>query len=57
MVFATSGLAAFILTYGDVSGNKVRSINRAQNRGAGACIGNACRGLDDGAQIEIIVVP
>ncbi|MFN8499970.1 MAG: NucA/NucB deoxyribonuclease domain-containing protein [Anaerolineae bacterium] len=39
------------------SGASVRSINRVQNRGAGACIGNACRGLDDGAQIEIIVVP
>ena len=33
----------------------VRPINPSDNMGAGACIGNACRGLADGARVKIIV--
>jgi hypothetical protein len=28
----------------------------AQNRGMGSCIGNQCRGVPDGSQVEIVVV-
>ncbi|MDC0722492.1 SpvB/TcaC N-terminal domain-containing protein [Nannocystis bainbridge] len=34
-------------------GASVRPINPSDNRGAGACIGNACRGLPDGTKIQI----
>jgi RHS repeat-associated protein len=33
----------------------VRAINPSDNMSAGACIGNACRGLSDGAQVKINV--
>ncbi len=38
------------------AGASVRPISPAQNRGMGACIGNQCRGLADGTQVDIIVV-
>lgn len=34
----------------------VKNIDPSDNRGSGACIGNQCRGLPDGTQIEIEVV-
>ncbi|MEO7590108.1 MAG: RHS repeat-associated core domain-containing protein, partial [Byssovorax sp.] len=37
-------------------GASVRSIDPRQNMGAGACIGNACRGLPNGRQVRILVV-
>ena len=37
-------------------GASVRNIPPSDNRGAGACIGNQCRGLPDGATVEIEVV-
>ena len=37
---------------GDAS---VRAINPSNNMSAGACIGNSCRGLPDGAQVKINV--
>ena len=37
------------------SNASVRAIDPAANRGAGACIGNACRGLDNGDKIKIVV--
>jgi filamentous hemagglutinin len=36
-------------------GASVRAINPKDNMAAGACIGNACRGLPNGAKIEIKV--
>ena len=39
------------------SGASVRPIDPSDNRGAGACIGNQCRGLPDGTNVEIVVVP
>ena len=36
-------------------GASVRYIDPSDNRGAGACIGNQCRGLEDGTQIRIVV--
>ena len=38
------------------SGASVRPMTPSQNRGMGACIGNQCRGLPDGTQVDIIVV-
>jgi RHS repeat-associated protein len=38
------------------AGASVRPINPGDNMGAGACIGNQCRGLPDGTRIRIIVV-
>ena len=35
------------------SGASVRAINGLYNRSAGACIGNSCRGLPDGAKVKI----
>ena len=37
-------------------GASVRHINRADNRGSGACIGAQCRGLPDGSRVRIDVV-
>lgn len=37
------------------AGASVRAINPRDNMSAGACIGNACRGLPDGARIRIKV--
>jgi len=37
------------------AGASVRAINPRDNMSAGACIGNACRGLPDGAQVRIKV--
>jgi RHS repeat-associated protein len=37
------------------SGASVRPIDPRQNMGAGACIGNACRGLPNGRQVRIFV--
>ncbi len=37
------------------SGSSVRPIDPSDNRGAGACVGNACRGLPDGTKIRIVV--
>lgn len=37
------------------SGASVRAINPSDNMSAGACIGNACRGLPDGAKVRIVV--
>jgi hypothetical protein len=37
------------------AGASVRPMTRAQNRGMGACIGNQCRGLPDGTQVDIVV--
>ena len=37
-------------------GASVRHINRADNRGSGACIGAQCRGLPDGLRVRIDVV-
>jgi len=37
-------------------GASVRPIDPRQNMGAGACIGNACRGLPNGRQVRILVV-
>ena len=37
------------------SGASVRAINPRDNMSAGACIGNACRGLPDGAKVRIKV--
>jgi RHS repeat-associated protein len=39
------------------AGASVRHIPRGDNRGAGSCIGNACRGLPEGAKVEIKIVP
>jgi RHS repeat-associated protein len=39
------------------AGSSVRRINPGDNRGAGACIGAQCRGLPDGTQVDIKVVP
>jgi RHS repeat-associated protein len=36
-------------------GSSIRYINPSDNRGAGACIGGQCRGLDDGARVRINV--
>ena len=38
------------------SGASVRPMTPAQNRGMGSCIGNQCRGVPDGSQVEIVVV-
>ena len=38
------------------SGASVRPISPKDNMGAGACIGNACRGLSDGEKVRIKVV-
>lgn len=38
------------------SGASVRPMTPAQNRGMGSCIGNQCRGVPNGSQVEIIVV-
>jgi hypothetical protein len=35
------------------AGASVRNIPRADNRGAGACIGNQCRSLPDGSKIRV----
>ncbi|WP_438041128.1 NucA/NucB deoxyribonuclease domain-containing protein [Sorangium sp. So ce128] len=37
------------------SGASVRPVSPADNMGAGACIGNQCRGMPDGTRIRIIV--
>ncbi|MEO5693241.1 MAG: RHS repeat-associated core domain-containing protein [Usitatibacter sp.] len=37
------------------SGASVRAINPRDNMSAGACIGNACRGLPDGTRVRITV--
>jgi RHS repeat-associated protein len=37
------------------TGASVRPINPSNNMSAGACIGNACRGLPNGAQVKIVV--
>ncbi|MBD9608200.1 hypothetical protein [Pseudomonas frederiksbergensis] len=37
-------------------GASVRAITPKNNMGAGACIGNACRGLEDGEKVRIKVV-
>ncbi|NMM01412.1 hypothetical protein HHL24_26160 [Paraburkholderia sp. RP-4-7] len=37
------------------AGASVRPVNPGANMGAGACIGNACRGLPDGARVRITV--
>lgn len=37
------------------SGASVRAISPRDNMSAGACLGNACRGLPDGARIRIVV--
>ena len=37
------------------AGASVRPINARDNMSAGACIGNACRGLPDGAKVKISV--
>jgi RHS repeat-associated protein len=37
------------------SGASVRAINPRDNMSAGACIGNACRGLPDGSKVRITV--
>lgn len=39
------------------SGASVRAINGKDNMAAGACIGNACRGLANGEKVRIKVVP
>lgn len=36
-------------------GSSVRAISPRDNLSAGACIGNACRGLPDGARIRIVI--
>jgi RHS repeat-associated protein len=36
-------------------GSSVRPVDPAANMGAGACIGNACRGLPEGARVKIEV--
>jgi RHS repeat-associated protein len=36
-------------------GASVRPVSPSDNMGAGACIGNQCRGLPDGARVKIIV--
>ncbi|MEE4273253.1 MAG: RHS repeat-associated core domain-containing protein [Thermoanaerobaculales bacterium] len=36
-------------------GASIRPVSPADNRGAGACIGNQCRGLSDGTQVKIVV--
>ena len=36
-------------------GASVRPIDSSDNRGAGSCIGNQCRGLPDGAKVKIVV--
>ena len=38
------------------AGASVRPINPSANMGAGAAIGNACRGLKNGAKVKIVVV-
>ena len=38
------------------AGASVRAINPSNNMGAGACIGNACRGLNNGEKVRIRVV-
>lgn len=35
------------------SGTSVRNINSSDNRGAGAAIGNQCRGVPDGGQVKV----
>jgi filamentous hemagglutinin len=35
------------------AGASVRQVNARDNMSAGACIGNACRGLPDGSKIRI----
>lgn len=35
------------------AGASVRPVNPRDNMSAGACIGNACRGLPDGSQVQI----
>ncbi|MCC6553655.1 MAG: hypothetical protein IT372_11630, partial [Polyangiaceae bacterium] len=37
------------------AGASVRPISPADNRGAGACIGNQCRGLAPGTKVRIVV--
>lgn len=37
-------------------GASVRPMTPAQNRGMGSCIGNQCRGVPDGSQVQIIVI-
>ncbi|MCQ8129769.1 RHS repeat-associated core domain-containing protein [Methylomonas rivi] len=39
------------------AGASVRAINPSNNMAAGACIGNACRGLQDGSLVKIKIVP
>jgi filamentous hemagglutinin len=36
-------------------GASVRPVTPRDNRGAGACIGNQCRDLPDGARVKIVV--
>lgn len=38
------------------AGASVRAINPKDNMGAGACIGNACRGLANGEKVRIEIV-
>lgn len=37
------------------AGSSVRPVSPGDKRGAGACIGNQCRGLFDGDQVKIVV--
>lgn len=37
------------------AGASTRSVSPSDNMGAGACIGNQCRGLPDGARVRIVV--
>lgn len=39
------------------SGASVREVGAGDNMGAGACIGNQCRGLPDGSTVQIQVTP
>jgi hypothetical protein len=36
--------------------SSVRNIDPSDNRDAGACIGNQCRGLPDGTKVDIEVL-
>lgn len=38
------------------SGASVRPMTPGQNRGMGSCIGNQCRSVPNGSQVEIVVV-
>jgi filamentous hemagglutinin len=38
-------------------GSSVRPVTPGDNRGAGACVGAQCRGLPNGASVDVKVVP